>query len=190
MPGVAIADHLGWHGRFFKDGSIMRHRANARGGGERITSMNLMPALSGLRGLAAAALVGVALTACSETITKHGHQFKENELAQVTPGMSQEQVKTVLGSPTTTAAVGTGSAFYYISSTQGQTVFLTPKEKDRRVLAVYFGQMGSVDRVAQYGLKDGKVFDYVKNETPSHTKDEGMLKSLFRNLGVKQLGLE
>ena len=48
--------------------------------------------------------------------------------------------------------------------------------------------MGSVDRVAQYGLKDGKVFDYVKNETPSHTKDEGMLKALFRNLGVKQLG--
>ena len=50
--------------------------------------------------------------------------------------------------------------------------------------------MGSVDRVAQYGLKDGKVFDYVKNETPSHSRDEGMLKALFRNLGVKQLGLE
>ena len=147
-------------------------------------------ATSNLRGLAMAALFAVALTACAETITKHGHQFRENELAQVSPGMSQEQVKTVLGSPTTTAAVGTGSAFYYISSTQSQTVFLTPKEKDRRVLAVYFGQMGSVDRVAQYGLKDGKVFDYVKNETPSHTKDEGMLKALFRNLGVKQLGLE
>ena len=57
------------------------------------------------------------------------------------------------------------------------------------MVAVYFGQMGSVDRVAQYGLKDGKVFDYVKNETPSHARDEGMLKALFRNLGVKQLGL-
>ena len=104
--------------------------------------------------------------------------------------MSQEQVKTALGTPTTTAAVGSGSAFYYISSIEGQTLFLSPKEKDRRVVAVYFGQMGSVDRVAQYGLKDGKVFDYVKNETPSHSRDEGMLKALFRNLGVKQLGLE
>ena len=138
------------------------------------------------------AIVGasLALAACVETVTKHGHQFQENDLKAVNSGMSQEQVRTTLGSPTTTATVGSGSAFYYISSTQGQTVFLTPKEKDRRVLAVYFGQMGSVDRVAQYGLKDGKVFDYVKNETPSHTKDEGMLKSLFRNLGVKQLGLE
>jgi outer membrane protein assembly factor BamE (lipoprotein component of BamABCDE complex) len=168
----------------------MQGQLNAREGGERVVPISRTRATSRLRGLAVAALFAVALTACAETITKHGHQFRENELAQVSPGMSQEQVKTVLGSPTTTAAVGTGSAFYYISSTQSQTVFLTPKEKDRRVLAVYFGQMGSVDRVAQYGLKDGKVFDYIKNETPSHTKDEGMLKALFRNLGVKQLGLE
>jgi hypothetical protein len=47
-----------------------------------------------------------------------------------------------------------------------------------------------VQKVAQYGLKDGKVFDYVKKETPSHARDEGILKSLFRNLGTKQLGLE
>ena len=88
------------------------------------------------------------------------------------------------------AAVGNGSAFYYISSVEGQSSFLAPKEKDRRVVAVYFGQTGSVDRVAQYGLKDGKVFDYVKNETPTLAKDEGLLKALFRNLGVKQLGLD
>ena len=68
--------------------------------------------------------------------------------------------------------------------------FLSPKETDRRVLAVYFGEMGSVDRVAQYGLKDGKVFDYVKNQTPSPARDESILKALFRNLGTKQLGLE
>ena len=57
-------------------------------------------------------------------------------------------------------------------------------------MAVYFSQIGSVDRVAQYGLKDGKVFDYVKNETPTLAKDEGILKALFRNLGIKQLGLD
>jgi outer membrane protein assembly factor BamE (lipoprotein component of BamABCDE complex) len=143
-----------------------------------------------LRGVAVAALATVALTACSATVTKHGHHFQESDLAQVSPGMSQDQVKTSLGTPTTTAAIGSGSAFYYISSTESQMAFLSPKETDRRVMAVYFGEMGSVERVAQYGLKDGKVFDYVKNETPAHAKDEGMLKQLFRNLGVKQLGLE
>ena len=58
------------------------------------------------------------------------------------------------------------------------------------MLAVYFTPMGSVERVAQYGLKDGKVFDYVKNETPNAARDENMLKKLFRNLGTKQLGLD
>jgi outer membrane protein assembly factor BamE (lipoprotein component of BamABCDE complex) len=166
----------------------MQRQGNARGEGERRTRMSLASTLRTLRSFAVAGLVGVALTACAETITKRP-QFTRDDLAQVSPGMSQEQ-QDALGTPTTSAAVGSGSAFYYISSTQGQTAFLTPKEKDRRVLAVYFGQMGSVDRVAQYGLKDGKVFDYIKNETPSFTKDEGMLKALFRNLGVKQLGLE
>ncbi len=134
-----------------------------------------------------AALLGLALGACSETITKHGHQFQDNDIQQVSPGMSQAQVKTALGTPTTTATVGSGSAYYYISSTQGETSFFKPVEKDRKVLAVYFGQLGSVDRVAQYGVKDGKVFDFVKQKTPSYGQDEGIIRALFRNLGTKQL---
>ena len=151
---------------------------------------SLAPANRRLRSFALAATIALMCTACAETITKHGHLFQENDLQQISPGMSSEQVRTSLGTPTTTATVGAGTAFYYISSVEGQTAFLAPKEKDRRVVAVYFGQTGSVDRVAQYGLKDGKVFDYVKNQTPTLAKDEGILKALFRNLGVKQLGLE
>jgi outer membrane protein assembly factor BamE (lipoprotein component of BamABCDE complex) len=143
-----------------------------------------------LRVAALAALAAVALSACSETVTVHGHQFQDTDLQRVSKGMGQDQVRAALGSPTTTAAVGTGSAYYYISSTETQAAFFKPSEKDRKVLAVYFSPMGSVDRVAQYGLKDGKVFDYVKNETPNAARDESMLKKLFRNLGTKQLGLE
>ena len=140
--------------------------------------------------IALAAMLAALLGGCGETVIKHGHQFQDSDLQQLTPGMSQDQVKTVLGTPTTTAAVGSGSAYYYISSVQGETSFFAPKEKDRKVLAIYFSPLGSVDKVAQYGLKDGKVFDYVKQETPNHAKDEGILKALFRNLGVKTLGLE
>jgi outer membrane protein assembly factor BamE (lipoprotein component of BamABCDE complex) len=138
--------------------------------------------------LAVAALVLVA--ACSETITKHGHQFQDNDLKSIASGMSQEQVKTTLGSPTTTATVGSGSAYYYISSTQGQSSFFKPVEKDRKVLAVYFNQLGSVDRVAHYGIKDGKVFDFANQKTPTPSRDEGLLKALFRNLGAKQFGVD
>jgi outer membrane protein assembly factor BamE (lipoprotein component of BamABCDE complex) len=139
-------------------------------------------------GLCLAAAIGLALVACAETVTKHGHHFQENDLKAVASGMSQEQVRTTLGTPTTTAVVGSGSAFYYISSTQGQTSFFKPVEKDRKVLAVYFNQLGSVDRVAHYGIKDGKVFDYARQKTPTPAKDESLLKALFRNLGAKQFG--
>ena len=133
--------------------------------------------------------LALALTGCSETITKHGHQFHETDLQAIQPGMSQEQVRTTLGSPATTAVVGSGNAFYYISSTMGQSSFMLPKEKDRKVVAVYFNEGGTVDQVANYGLKDGKVFDFISRSTPAPgAKDEGILNSMFRNLGKKTFG--
>jgi outer membrane protein assembly factor BamE (lipoprotein component of BamABCDE complex) len=136
----------------------------------------------------AASCALLLLPACSEQITKHGHQFRQTDLQSIQPGMSQEQVRTTLGTPATTAAVGAGNAFYYISSTMGQTSFMLPSEKDRQVVAVYFNEGGSVESVANYGLKDGKVFDYISRRTPSPgAKDEGLLKQLFRNLGTRQI---
>ena len=144
-----------------------------------------------LRTVAIASLVtfsGVTLSGCSETITKHGQLFRQTDLQAIQPGMSQDQVRTTLGTPATTAVIGDGRAFYYISSTQPQTSFFLPKETDRQVVAVYFNQGGTVDSIANYGLKDGKVFDFVSRQTPAPgSKDEGILKSLFRNLGKKQL---
>jgi outer membrane protein assembly factor BamE (lipoprotein component of BamABCDE complex) len=139
--------------------------------------------------IVAALLLASTLAACSPTIHRHGHHLEAAELQQVQPGMGQDQVKAVLGSPTTTATVSGGQAYYYISSTTSQSSLFAPNETDRQVVAVYFNPTGSVDRVANYGMKDGKVFDFVSRTTPHHAKDEGLLRSLFRNLGVKQLGL-
>ena len=125
---------------------------------------------------------------CSEQLTKHGHLFRESDAQAVQPGMGQDQVKMSLGSPTTTTTSGSGNVYYYISSTSKQTAFLSPKEVDRQVMAVYFTPEGAVDRVANYGMKDGKVFDYISSTTPAPgAKDEGLLKQLFRNLGTKQI---
>lgn len=131
-------------------------------------------------------LACLAVAGCAEQVIKHGHQFNDNDLQAIQPGMSQEQVKMSLGSPATTASVASGNAYYYISSTMKQTAFMLPDETDRQVVAVYFNQGGSVDRVANYGLKDGKVFDFVKRTTPAPgTAEDGLLKQLFRNLGKK-----
>jgi Small protein A (tmRNA-binding) len=143
-----------------------------------------------MRPVRAAASLAVALLAasCAEQITVHGHQFREADVQQITPGMGQEQVRMSLGSPTTTSTTGSGSAYYYISSTEGQSSFFKPTEKDRQVVAIYFTPTGTVERVANYGLKDGKVFDYISRTTPAPgARDEGLLKQLFRNLGTRQI---
>lgn len=135
--------------------------------------------------LAGAVLI---MAGCSETITKHGQLFRDSDLQQIQPGMMQEQVKLALGSPTTTTTTGSGQVYYYISSTMSQKAFFAPEEIDRRVVAVYFSETGMVDRVANYGLKDGKIFDFVSSTTPAPGGNEdGILKQLFRNLGQQQI---
>jgi outer membrane protein assembly factor BamE (lipoprotein component of BamABCDE complex) len=144
--------------------------------------------LRGFSPIIAIAAATMALAACDSTVLKHGAQFHEGDIKQIQPGMSQEQVRMNLGTPSTTAVVGTGHAFYYISSTQTQSAFFLPTEKDRQVVAIYFTEAGTVERVANYGMKDGKVFDYVSRTTPAPGgKDDGILKQLFRNLGTRQI---
>jgi outer membrane protein assembly factor BamE (lipoprotein component of BamABCDE complex) len=138
--------------------------------------------------VAAAVTTALALAACSTTTIKHGTLLTEQDVSQITPGMTPDQVRQVLGSPSTVAAVGRGDAYYYISSTMQQTAFFKPSEVDRNVVAVYFGQTTTVDRVANYGIKDGKVFDFISRTTPSaNTNDQSIVQQLFRNLGQRQL---
>lgn len=142
-----------------------------------------------VRTAAVAALLSVAAlgaAGCSETVLKHGHHFRQTDLQQISPGMAQDQVRASLGTPTTTSPLKSGTAYYYISSTTKQTALFKPNEVDRQVVAVYFTPTGSVERVAQYGMKDGKVFDFISRTTPSaNTNDETVVQQLFRNLGKR-----
>jgi outer membrane protein assembly factor BamE (lipoprotein component of BamABCDE complex) len=141
--------------------------------GRFLTTLLILPALA-------------SLAACGTTTLKHGQHYTQSELMQIQPGMSQDQVRMALGSPATTSTVNSGAAYYYIASTSKQTAFLDPKETDRKVVAVYFTPVGSVERVSQYGIKDGKVFDFINRQTPSATKsDDSIIKMLFRNLGKR-----
>jgi outer membrane protein assembly factor BamE (lipoprotein component of BamABCDE complex) len=136
---------------------------------------------------AALAVTGLGLASCAPTVTRHGHHFQDNDIQQVQTGMSSGQVMGLLGSPTTTATVNGAQTLYYISSTEKQTAFFAPEETERKVLAVYFTPIGAVERVSQYGLKDGKVINFSANQTPSSARDENVIKQLFRKLGTKQL---
>src|ERR1700757_4431870 len=115
---------------------------------------------------AAALALGVLLGGCTGETFQKGYMVPEGALEQIPIGASQEQVLIVLGTPSTVATIS-GEVFYYISQRTEQTSFLPQKEIDRRVVAVYFDKNRKVQRLANYGIRDGKLFDYVSRTTPS-----------------------
>ena len=107
---------------------------------------------------------------------------QEGALEQIPIGATQEQVLIVLGTPSTVATVS-GEAFYYISQTSQRAFAFMPYDvKDQRVIAVYFDQDRRVKRLANYGLKDGKIFDFVSQTTPTGGKDVEYLRNVFKSL--------
>ena len=61
-----------------------------------------------------------------------------------------------------------------------------PKVIDRKVVAVYFDQQQSVRQVGHYGLKDGKIIDFIKGETPTYGKKLTALEQIFGNIANRR----
>jgi outer membrane protein assembly factor BamE (lipoprotein component of BamABCDE complex) len=51
---------------------------------------------------------------------------------------------------------------------------------DQRVTAVYFDNGLRVERVAVYGIQDGKVFDFISRTTPSGGQETSFLGQILR----------
>lgn len=129
----------------------------------------------------AAAILSLALAGCGgfTQVYQRGYIVPEGALEQIPLGSSQEQVLVVLGTPSTVATVS-GEAFYYISQrAEQQLAFLPQTVTNQRVLAVYFDRERRVERVANYGLKDGKVFDFVGRTTPAGGQELNYLNYIF-----------
>jgi outer membrane protein assembly factor BamE (lipoprotein component of BamABCDE complex) len=133
------------------------------------------------KAMAAAALaLGLLLGGCFSETYQKGYIVPDGALEQIPVGSSQEQVLIVLGTPSTVATVS-GEAFYYISQRSERLVgFMPQKVTDQRVIAVYFDRNRRVERLANYGMKDGKVFDFVSRTTPTGGKDVAYLNAIFK----------
>ena len=94
-------------------------------------------------------------------------------------GSSREQVELALGSPSTKATFD-NEVYYYISQTRERPVaFMNPRLVDQRVLAVYFDADNRVERIANYGLQDGRVFDFISRTTPTGGRDASFLGQIL-----------
>jgi outer membrane protein assembly factor BamE (lipoprotein component of BamABCDE complex) len=128
------------------------------------------------------AILALCLTlgGCAGETFQRGYMLPDGALQQIPLGASQEQVLIVLGTPSTVATVS-GEAFYYISQRAERPIsFMQTKVVDQRVIAVYFDRTRKVQRLAEYGIKDGKVFDFASRTTPTGGADMSVINGFFR----------
>ncbi len=133
-----------------------------------------------------AAAVGVGASACQmgETLN-HGYQLNEETLALVPVGSSRDQALLSLGTPSTTLRQDDGTeTLYYISQQKRRsTRFTQARVVEQRVLAIYLGPDDTVQRIANYGLEEGRVFDYVRRITPTGGQDISFIGQLLGAAG-------
>ncbi len=134
----------------------------------------------GFRSFAAVALVCAGLGACAGEQFQKGYILPPGALEQLPIGASQDQVLIVMGTPSTVATLN-GEVFYYISQrAQRKVAFMNQQLVDQRVIAVYFDKNRQVQRLANYGLQDGKIFDFISRTTPTSGQEMSYLTPLFK----------
>ena len=127
-------------------------------------------------------VLALALAGCNGETFQRGYVLPDGALEQLPLGASQEQVLLVLGTPSTVATVS-GEAFYYISQKADRPwSFMRAEVTDQRVIAVYFDKNRQVVRLANYGLKDGKIFDFISRTTATSGQEMSYLTPLFKLL--------
>jgi outer membrane protein assembly factor BamE (lipoprotein component of BamABCDE complex) len=139
----------------------------------------------GLRSAAAAMLVCAVLSACTGEQFQKGYILPPGALEQIPIGASQDQVLIVMGTPSTVATLN-GEVFYYISQrSERKVMFMNQQVIDQRVIAIYFDKNRQVVRLANYGLQDGKIFDFISRTTPTSGQELSYLAPLFKLLSFR-----
>lgn len=134
---------------------------------------------------AAALLVSAALTACTGEQFQKGYILPPGALEQIPIGASQDQVLIVMGTPSTVATLS-GEVFYYISQrSERKVAFMQQQVIDQRVIAIYFDKNRTVQRVANYGLQDGRIFDFISRTTPTSGQEMSYLTPIFKLLSPR-----
>jgi outer membrane protein assembly factor BamE (lipoprotein component of BamABCDE complex) len=145
----------------------------AKAGESRLTRRSALRA-------AAAILIGATLAACTGEQFQKGYILPPGALEQIPIGASQDQVLIVMGTPSTVATLS-GEVFYYISQrSERKVAFLHQQVVDQRVIAIYFDKDRRVQRIANYGLQDGRIFDFISRTTPTSGQELSYLTPLFK----------
>lgn len=135
-----------------------------------------------------AAVLIVALQACTPTKITRGHHTDPVDLAKIQTGVTtQQQVAGILGSPSSVTTFRKDTdTWFYIQKKSEQYTELDESTVGQNVVAIEFDREGRVAKMKSYSLKDARDISFASRETPTQGAKLGLLEQMFGNLGVSQ----
>ncbi|WP_370253061.1 outer membrane protein assembly factor BamE [Nioella sp.] len=138
--------------------------------------------------LVLAALLSLAITACSATFTNHGYVPPAEDLEMVLPGVdTRESVEESIGRPSASGLVEE-STWYYVASRHRHYTYNAPEVVERQIVAISFDSRGTVENIRELTLEDGRVVRFSRRVTESNIREVTFLRQLISNLGIVDIG--
>lgn len=113
----------------------------------------------------------------------NGNMPSPEKVAQVKKGQTQQEVRALLGAPSSVNALDENT-WIYMSSTLKKVAFFNPQEIDREVLSITFDQNDKVHQIATYDKQSGQLIAVDQTQTPTLDDNQGFFHKYFGGVGT------
>lgn len=127
-------------------------------------------------------LLGLAGCAKDTFVSHTGNMPAEDKVSQLSKGMSRQQVRELLGSPSSIVSLDRDT-WIYMSSEIEQIAFMPPKEIERRLLVLKFDGNGQVADIQHVDKTKGQELEVSKKETETVEQEQGFFRKYFGGVG-------
>jgi len=129
------------------------------------------------------ALALLVSTACSPTVTTHGHRLDSTRLERIRPGVTtREEVRRLLGSPSTVATLD-DRTWYYVAQRIERANFYNERLVEQEVVAIRFDPRGIVEAIDRNGLETAQAVVPAAEKTPTRGNELTIFEQIVSNIG-------
>lgn len=124
------------------------------------------------------------LSGCSTEIFNQteGNMPSKKDIIALKKGMSQTEVRDIMGSPSVISSLD-HRTWIYMNSTMRRVAFFEPKELERNVVAIEFNREGNVEKVIQLTKENGRDVAISSDKTPVMGSEESFMEKYFGGVG-------
>lgn len=129
-------------------------------------------------------LVLLTLSACAKDtfVSYTGNMPSEDKIERIDKGMGKEQVREILGSPSSVMPLDRDT-WIYMSAEIEQIAFMKPKEIDRKLLVIKFDETGKVNDIEHIDKSKGQEIQISEHETATPEQEQGFFRKYFGGVG-------